>query len=315
MHLAARDGFDFPSDNPVPSPVGSYSRLWQREQFHTVISGFTHVVIESALPLFGNLYSRDVAAEVRQLRGAGLSVAMLSHGSDLRLPSRHRELDEWSPFRDQSWELLPMLEARALSHRRLLAEVQAPVYVATPDLLLDWPEAIWIPIVVNPSLWTSNAPPLVRARPVVVHAPTSSILKGSDLIESSMQRLHDEGVIEYRRIQGVKSAQMPAIYKDADIVLDQFRLGNYATTAIEAMAAGRLVVAYVHDQVREHIRATYGTDVPVVQATVKTLERVIRDIVSEREAYTAIAAEGPIFVGRVHDGAASAEVLRPFLLS
>jgi hypothetical protein len=87
----------------------------------------------------------------------------------------------------------------------------------------------------------------------------------------------------------------------------------YSVTAVEAMAAGRLVVGHVHDQVRDHVRGVTGLDVPVVEATPATLDEVLRDVTARRDHYRQIAGRGPAFVAAVHDGALSARVLAPFL--
>lgn len=313
MQYRLEKGFDFPSDNPVPVRVFSRSQRWQRAQFEAVASGFSHVIFEAERPIFGALFGQSPVREAAALRERGVAVAMLSHGSDLRLPSRHRDLDRWSPFHDTGWELIPVLEEQALKNRAVLAEIGAPVFVSTPDLLLDWPDAHWLPVTVDTAAWSVAAPPLQRAVPRVVHAPTNAVIKGSDLIEPIVEGLADEGLIEYVRVEGVPAAQMPALYASADVVLDQFRIGNYGAAAIEAMAAGRVVIGYLHDQVRDHVTEQTGRQVPIVQASVDSLGSVLRDIATNPEAFRASARAGVEFAAAVHDGAASAAVLRPFL--
>jgi glycosyltransferase involved in cell wall biosynthesis len=148
---------------------------------------------------------------------------------------------------------------------------------------------------------------------VVVHVPSRGVIKGSDLIEPVLADLVERGLIDYVRVEGVPAAQMPALYTSADIVLDQFRIGNYGVAAIEAMAAGRIVIGYLHDQVRDHVLRQTGHPVPIVQASVDTLADVLEDIVANPDPYRERAADGPAFVDAVHNGAASAAVLADFL--
>lgn len=305
--------YGYAIDNRVPVAVFRNSRRWQKRQFDLVASRFSHVIVEAERPLFGALFDFSPVREAAELRRHGVQVAMLAHGSDLRSPERHRSGDRWSPFLEEGWTQAAAFETATADHRRILEEIAAPVFVATPDLLLDWPEATWLPIVVDPRPWAGADVPLQRERPLVVHAPSSAVIKGSDLIEPIVSRANDAGLIEYRRVEGVPSSAMPALYREADVVLDQFRIGNYATAAIEAMAAGRIVVGHVHDQVRDHVKAVTGLEVPVVQATVDTLDAVLADIVERPDHYRAIAATGPAFAARVHDGDASADALRSFL--
>ena len=313
MQYVSGTSFGFAIDNAVPVSVFAKSTRWQKKQFNTVTTGFTHVLIEAERSIFGSLFGESPVREVAELRRNGLSVAMVSHGSDLRLPSRHRELDEWSPFHDDDWDLIPVLEAQALRHRAILAELDAPVFVSTPDLLLDWPGATWLPVVVDPAMWAGGTTPLQRDVPVVVHAPSNARIKGSALIDPVLGDLADRGLIEYIRIEGVPSDQMPDLYRNADIVVEQFRIGNYSRAAVEAMVAGRIVIGHVHEQVREHVLAETGEELPVVQATPATLGAVIEEVLNRREHYQALALRGSSFARRVHDGRASAEALRSFL--
>lgn len=305
--------YGFPADYAVPEGVWSFSRRWGLAQRDAVTRGFTHVLFEAEKSLFGAANDKVVARDVAQLRAAGVTVGMLCHGTDIRLPSRHAMLDEWSPFRDADPEWVHALETNALANQAILDRVGAAVFVSTPEMLLDRPGSTWLPVVVDPRRWATDRPVLERDVPVVLHAPTNPLVKGTNLIEPEVTALADAGVIDYRRVVHVPASEMPALYADADIVLEQFALGMYSVTSVEAMAAGRLVLAHVHDQVRDHVRAVTGRELPVVEATPATIADVLRDIVDRREHYREIAAAGPVFAAAVHDGRLSAEVLRPFL--
>jgi len=138
-------------------------------------------------------------------------------------------------------------------------------------------------------------------------------MKGSDLVDPVLRRLDAEGLVSYRRVEGVPFAQMGDVYRDADIVLDQFRIGDYGVAACEAMAAGRLVIAHVSDHSREHVRAATGLELPIVESLAGELDVVIRRLLTERKSYQDVAARGVAFVEAVHSGRRSAEVLAPFL--
>jgi hypothetical protein len=148
---------------------------------------------------------------------------------------------------------------------------------------------------------------------VVVHAPSNAGLKGTEAIRPIMRALHEEGLLEYRELQGIASADMPAAYGDADIVLDQFSLGIYGVAANEALASGRIVVSHVNDFTRTTVKEETGRDLPIVEARVDVLEKVLRDIIANPDDYLRLAATGPDFVREVHDGRRSAQVLSGFL--
>lgn len=305
-------GFRFAVDQDVPAATYVMSRPWQHRQRTIVASQFTHVIVEAGRHLFGNVYGESVADEIRWLQARGVRVGMLTHGSDMRVPDRHAETHDFSPFRGGEWSMTPVLAEEAARNRNLLDDVQVPVFVSTPGMLVDVPEGEWLPVVIEPERWESEREPL-ESVPLVVHAPSNAVVKGTALIEPQLIDLAEQGVIRYERIEGVPSAEMPALFERADIVVDQVRIGDYGVAACEAMAAGRLVLGNVDDQVREHVRAVTGRELPIVQADPHTIGEVLRDLLADRDRARATAAQGPRFVREVHDGRLSARVLSGFL--
>jgi hypothetical protein len=314
MAVVTGGDFGFPVDYAVPMGTYRWSKAWQRAQRDNVERHFTHVIAESGKRLFGDLFPGSAFDEISTMRKGGIRIALLFHGSDIRSPERHARGSEWSPYRPGLWASTPRLSVTAAANARLVAESGCPVFVSTPDLLLDVPSAAWLPVVVDVDAWTSDAAPLSSGTlPRVAHAPSQGIVKGSDLIDPILARLEAEGVLEYVRVSGVRADAMPALYSGVDVVLDQFRLGSYGVAACEAMAAGRIVVSNVSDQVRDHVVEATGISLPIIQATPADLESVLRSILTVPAGFVARAAEGPAFVGRVHDGRRSAAVLASFV--
>lgn len=314
--MMVRTARDFRHEASYVVPVGAYSASgrWHRRWSRHVLTDATHVIVESQRPPLGAVFRESTKRQVRRLQRSGIEVAMLCHGSDIRLPSRHAQLQPDSPFANPfNTDVTQQLEKAASSNAKLLHQLGLPVFVSTPDLLIDVPTATWLPVVVRPDRWACLEAPMQREVPVVVHAPSSPWIKGSSLIEPAMRTLHDEGLIEYRTLDGVPHEQMPRIYTDADIVLDQFRIGSYGVAACEAMAAGRVVVGFVSEQVRNVVADQTRLDLPIVQALAQDLETVIAELIIERSRAREIAAKGPTFVREVHDGRRSALALSCFL--
>lgn len=313
MYRGAGDVFAYPADHSVSTAYFVENRRWQRAQRRAVVQNFTHVLIESGRQLLGS--DASAAADAAYLRSRGLSVGLLWHGSDIRLPRIHAETESDSPFRDGGYPDQGRLEAIAAANHRLMSSSGLPSFVSTPDLLSYAPDATWLPVVVDAAPWAdaARARPLQRPRPVVVHAPSRAGLKGTALISETVRRLDADGVIEYREVVGVPASDMPEVYGSADIVLDQFSLGIYGVAACEALASGRVVVSHVSEVVRERVRASTGLDLPVIESRAQDLEATLREIVSDRERALRIAERGPEFVNTVHSGALSARALAGFI--
>ncbi|MEU4288846.1 hypothetical protein AB0E63_11550 [Kribbella sp. NPDC026596] len=306
-------GFRFSSDYHVPDEVYLRSLEWQREQFEYVRQGFTHALIEAQRPMFGSMLSNNVFTEARVLSGYGLRVATIAHGRDVRLPSLHRENYPWSPYVQDEWAEVDVLEWQVRRNLRGLASLDLPAFVSTPDLLDDLPDATWCPVVIDAALWETPDPAMERPRPVAVHMPTSSKFKGSEQVDEAMTDLHERGLVEYRRIEGVSPEEVRRIIGSADLVLDQFRLGSYGVTACEAMAAGRLVLGHVTEHNRRRVHDAIGDELPIVETTVENIAEVVLGLLDDRSRAQKIAAQGPGFVRRLHDGSYSATVLSSFL--
>ena len=301
-------GLNFPADRPIEGRWYR-NRAWQDRQEQRVLYEYTHLLAEAVRPVMGLKYGDTLGAELPVLASSPLQVAILLHGSEIRRPDRHAERHPHSPFHDRSWELGPVLQDQAERLAAIVAAFPGAKFVSTPDLLDDVPDAVWLPVVVDTSVWWSDHPVLERTRPVVVHVPSNARMKGSEQVDPVAQRLADEGLIDYRRLEGLPPEQMPSVIADADVVLDQFAIGSYGVAAVQAMAAGRVTVGHVAD----HVRARIPVDLPIVDATPDTLREVLLGLLADRAAARAVAAAGQRYAHEQHDGRRSAAVLSGFL--
>ena len=310
--MAVEGPHGFPADQVVPETA--YRDIaWQRAQERYLLRSYTHLLVEAGRPVLGTLHGRTCAGELPVLRAAGLSVGLLSHGSDLRVPSRHAESFEHSPFRGATDDVTARLERNARAQVALFEAFDGPTFVSTPDLLDYAPGAVWCPTVVDPDAWASDTPVLERPRPRVVHAPSRGRLKGSQHIDPVLADLDARGVITYVRLEGVPHTRVREEVRAADVVVDQAVMGLYGVSALEGLASGRLVLGFVGDRVRERVREATGLDVPIVEIMPTTLPDVLAEVLDQRDRARDTAALGPAFVRAVHDGRRSAGVLGGWL--
>ncbi|MFG3689989.1 glycosyltransferase [Micromonospora sp. NPDC047740] len=281
----------------------------QVEQLHRVIGRYTHLVVDAFLPIFGSLNGDNIEYDLPALRRAKIKVALLAHGSEVRHPLRHMERHEDSLFFDAPAGYVERFTARSERNRRVAEESGLPLFVTTPDLLDDLPWATWAPLVVDLEAWACDEPVMQRSRPVVLHGPSKRWTKGTDRILPVLNSLHDSGAIELRLAEGVPWAEMVEMVKGADIVVDQITTGSYGTFAVEAMAAGKPVVAYLAPSV-EH---TVGERPPMANATGKTLQSVLEGLLADREGTAELGRRAVDYVRRVHDGRRTARAFEEFL--
>ncbi|WP_341934951.1 hypothetical protein MRBLWO14_000555 [Microbacterium sp. LWO14-1.2] len=305
----ANNPFNYGADHVLSWRTAEHSRAWQRAMLDDLRENYTHVLIEACFPILGGMFKGDVRRQAALLRDAGLTVGVAGHGTDVRLPSRHMANDEWSYFHNDIWVSADLLEPVVARNLELVADLAAPTFVSTAGLLMDLPDAHFLGVIVDEEKWANDAPLLERERIKVVHAPTNPNAKGTLQIAPVARRLHEEGLIEYVELKGIPNDRMPEVFADADVVLDQFRSGDYGVAACETMAAGRLLLAHVSDQVRDVVESAAGMPLPIVPTTIDSIEQVLRDVVERRGHYRTIAKSGPAFVNRLHNGDYSRDVL------
>lgn len=300
-------GFSFDSDLLVPVPTYHNDSDWQHRQLRAAARA-SHFLIEAEEPPFGRLFGRSLKRQAAAIESQGTSVAYIAHGTDARLPSRHIRENPLSYYSD-STVYIPRAEAIAARNIAYLEHAGKPVFVSTPDLLTDLPNAHWCPVAVDLPRWDTERTVRRPGSPLrVAHAPSVAAFKGTHLIMPTLEKLQREGVIEFTLIQGVPSADMPATFAQADVLIDQFRSASYGVAACEAMAAGCVVVGQAGDRVRSVVEDTSGLALPIVEATPDTLETVLRRLALDPE-FTEIAEASKEFVRHVHDGRLAAKTL------
>ena len=299
--------FNFPTDDSV-SPFRYQFTKWQVQQDLRIKSKFSHALIEAGRPITSSLHGRSISGEVASFANAGISCAVVSHGSDSRIPSHHIAKYPHSPFLDAPADVVATLENRAKILVEAYSKLKIPTFVSTPDLIDDLPNGIWLPVVVDQAKWKNTY--LAKAGKItVLYAPSKSWMKGGPKVDEILQSLSEQGIIEYIRIDSVPADDMPRLVKSADVVIDQFALGAYGATAVQAMAAGKVVVGHVAPWVRERIPSA----VPIVEATVDQLEEAILKLTKDESLRRELGIQGEKFVTEFHNGTYSGSVLHTWI--
>ncbi|MDO5737374.1 MAG: glycosyltransferase [Propionibacteriaceae bacterium] len=305
--------FSFPVDEVI-TEAQSLTGYWQRRQMERYEDRITHVLSESGRPLVGAAFGKHFWQETAFFRTKGIRQGLVFHGSDIRNPRRHVELEPYSPFGGELSEEMDELTEKLQRNVDVLAPhvnaFDGPVHVTTMDLLDHLPGATWLPLVVDVEDWSSDIVPLSRdAAPMVFHVPNKDGMKGSEVIDEVCEELQAQGVIRYVRESGVSHEQMRTLMLESDIVIDQLRIGDYGITAVEAMSAGKVVIGHLSDRVADR----YPDTPPVVRATPDNLREVLDAVLSDPARAEALGRAGRDYVLTWHDGRAAAAVLADFM--
>jgi len=168
--------------------------------------------------------------------------------------------------------------------------------VGSYDAIRWVPEAEVVPPGIDLERY-QQVPPSDRARPVVVHAPSSRARKGTEHIVAACDGLD----VELRIVEGVPHEEARRLYEDADIVVDQLNAGWYGLFAIESMALGKPVLTYLHEEAVRRTEEAFGVRVPLVPTTKETLRDALRPLVESAAERRRIGAASRAYVEEVHD--------------
>jgi hypothetical protein len=168
--------------------------------------------------------------------------------------------------------------------------------VGSFDALRWVPDAEMIPPGLDLSPFTP-VPPSDRERPIVVHAPSDRVKKGTEFVIAACEELP----VELDIVEGLPHEQARERYARADIVVDQMNAGWHGVFALEAMALGKPVVLHLKQDVVEQAERAYGTQVPLVPATKETLVDALRPLVDSPALRREIGAASRAYVEKVHD--------------
>ena len=110
----------------------------------------------------------------------------------------------------------------------------------------------------------------------MLHAPSSRARKGTEHVVAACSELD----VELEIVEGLDHREAFERYRRADVIVDQLNAGWYGVFAIEAMALGKPVVTFLHDEAVRRTEEAFGIEVPIVSATKETLADVLRPLVA-----------------------------------
>ncbi|MDR1798940.1 MAG: hypothetical protein LBR19_03510 [Bifidobacteriaceae bacterium] len=273
-------------------PVTRADLAWQ------AVGPASHVLLESLRPLVAVDQAREpdldapglAWGDIGQLQAAGRRVAVVLHPGDL-----------------------DRLTAAGVAH---LTAAGLPTFVSSPELLDALPGAAYLPPVLGrwalapaePVLQPGITPRVARLLAGPAEGPLGVAL------EAGLGHLAALGLIDYRRWEPDSPALAPALVaravRQVDVVVDRLEAPGLSLIGLQALAAGRLVLA----NLPAGLARRYPQPPPVLAVGPGELTDLIAEVALVRPAYRDLAATGPAYAAAVHGGEVAARVLaRDFL--
>jgi len=162
--------------------------------------------------------------------------------------------------------------------------------------------ARWVPDaeVIPPGIDVQSVEPALpgeRARPLILHAPSSRRRKGTEHVVEACAGLDADLVL----VEGLRHDEAFERYREADVVVDQLNAGWYGLFAIECMALGKPVVSFLHDEAVRRTEEALGTSVPIVRATKDDLRDRLEPLVASAAERRRLGEASRAYAEQVHD--------------
>jgi glycosyltransferase involved in cell wall biosynthesis len=262
--------------------------FWQRQAliwstFVRVVPGYDIFHFHFAHSLLPDL--RDLAL----LKALGKRIVMRFWGSDVRQPRP-----------GDAYALVDSEGADFERRRRRLAHIMryADAVMAGPNLRDFVPGAVYIPPGIELDRYRPVARDPAADGPVtIVHPASSRARKGSEHVVAAAEALRAEGAdVELVLVENLPHEEAKRVFARADLAVEQLLSGWHGVSAVEFMALGVPVVAYIKPEHQERF-----PDLPIVSATPETITSVLRPLVADRARLRELGTASRAYVERVHD--------------
>ena len=138
----------------------------------------------------------------------------------------------------------------------------------------------------------------LNVKPLVVHAPSKRVAKGTDYIVSAIQNLKNELDFDFLLLENMPRAEALLKMSQCDIFIDQLMLGSHGISSCEAMSFGKPVICFIMPAV---VNNGLPADCPIVNATIDTITEELKKLLVNRDLRNQIGKKSREYALRVHD--------------
>lgn len=243
--------------------------------------------------------------DLLELKSAGKLVVMSFRGGEIRLHSKFKEINKFNYVDENPNRIIESnpeeYQKKFIDYCRAVCD---QIIVSDPEMLTYVPDAKVVPRSINLELFQHKADNFSSIEtwdeegPLIVHVPSREGVKGSHYIQQALDELKEEGhKFRFKFVTGVSHDEVIEMYSNADIVIDQLRIGWYGVASVEAMALGKCTVAYIREDIEHHLTPF---NKPIVNANPENIKDVIKELIYDRNKVIKKGRTGRKFVEDYH---------------
>lgn len=242
---------------------------------------------------FGETFFPD-KRDLEILHRAGKKMVVHHHGSDIRKLSVARRNNPYVVVKPEWTEEkinnnLDML-SKYIDHA-IVQDYELEAYIRD-----EYKYVHVIPHAIDPAQFKPNYSILKSSPPLVVHIPSSRNMKGTEYVLAAVEELKRTGLsFQFKLMEGLSNEAVKRMFANADIVIDQLRIGASGYVSSEAMALGKPVICFI----REDLVSKYP-GLPIVNANPDNLSTVLKDLIQHPSGWRKLGAQGRDYIKQNH---------------
>lgn len=315
---------------PADRTLGEYAKksredVWRRLRFSLGIPfnydvvhyyfGRSFMLWDDWGRVLGRSRGEDLKAllDVRLARAFGRRTFMTLQGCDARQADRSNTLNAVTMCRDGACPAFGACTTGIDDSRRAMIARLLPlmdrVFYLNPEVGRFVENGDFLPYS-NVEIWDQKLElPVAGRRPRIVHAPSNGGIKGTNILLPVLAKLGERFDFELILIENKPHAEAMELYRSADLAIDQLLAGWYGGFAVELMAMGKPVAAYIREEDRAFVPPQMWAEMPILRIDSRTLEDDLARILSAPETLVEAGRRSRAYVERWHDPVKTAMAL------
>ncbi|WP_213411093.1 glycosyltransferase family protein [Xylanibacillus composti] len=238
----------------------------------------------------------DGYADLPLLYKAGKPIVMHHWGNDVRTHALATVNNRYAYTGDSPPE--EVIDERLQVMTRYIRHAIVQDHEVLPYVERYYEKVHVLPITMDVRKMKPYYPEPHTSNPLIIHAPTNPLFKGTAYVEEAIDQLRQEGLLfRYRRIEKMSNKEALQLYREADIVVDQILCGSYGMLAVESMSLGKPVVGYI----RADLVGRFPSPPPICSANPSQVKERLRELITNASLRQAKGREGRRFAETYHD--------------
>jgi hypothetical protein len=256
-------------------------------------------------PRLEKAYDYFSTVDLKIAKRLGRKIFMTLQGCDARLAGEGNVRNDWTMCAAGRCSLyhncINVLDAR---RRHLISDVLPlfdRVFYLNPELGHIVPNGQFLPYANVEIEKFEPRFPSSEGRPRILHAPSDGSIKGTPLILDALERLKGRYDFDLILVEKKTHEEALALYRSADIAIDQILAGWYGGFAVEMMALGKPVACYVREQDMKFVPKSIRNDMPILRIDPGRLVEDLAAILDRRAEWQEAGRRSRRYVERWHN--------------